>query len=168
MKVLGYFLRCMLAIAAVLLVSAFAPQMGPPRQAPGYIQDISCYHPFGDRIFFDADSAELRVDSTDLIKRAIEFLGKYPVEELLLEGHTDARGPDDYNLSLGLRRAGAAKATMTALGFPTERIRLVSYGEFRPAVLGEGPDVWAQNRRVVFVIGNYLGDPPEIPCGGDG
>ena len=54
---------------------------------------------------------------------------------------------------------------MIALGFPAERSRIVSYGEYRPAVLGKGHDVWPKNCRVVFVIGNYPEKIPEIHRG---
>lgn len=101
----------------------------------------------------------------DAIKRVVDFLSANPVDELLLEGHADSRGSEDYNLTLGSRRAEAAQEAMIALGFPAERSRIVSYGEYRPAVFGEGHDAWAQNRRVVFVFGNYLEKIAEIHCG---
>lgn len=139
-------------LAAALLVSACGGQptaeAEPPKQIYSYIE-IDDF-PVGDRIFFDFDSAEVRPDAIDQIGRVVAWYTDRPDHELVLEGHTDWRGPEDYNLALGCRRAKAARQAMIELGFPAVRLELVSYGEYRPAVQGESHDAWAQNRRVTF------------------
>ena len=71
---------------------------------------------------------------------------------LLVEGHADERGTNEYNLALGDRRA---KATMTYLlgqGVAASRINVISYGEERPVCTAHAEQCWAQNRRAHFLV----------------
>jgi len=137
----------------MLLVSACAAQPISSKQIYSAFE-IDDFPP-SDRIFFDFDNAELQPHAVPTMKELADLFNADPDVVFVLEGHTDSRGPEDYNLALGCRRAEAAREAMIELGFPTERLQIVSYGEYRPAVrptvLGETPDIWAQNRRVVFV-----------------
>ena len=67
-----------------------------------------------------------------------------------IEGHADERGPDEYNLALGNRRAAMVKRYMVERGIADERVSIVSYGEERPAVAGSSEDAWSRNRRAEF------------------
>jgi peptidoglycan-associated lipoprotein len=69
-----------------------------------------------------------------------------------VEGHCDERGTREYNLALGERRATAVRNALVALGISPNRIKTISYGKERPAVLGSNEAAWAQNRRGVTVI----------------
>jgi peptidoglycan-associated lipoprotein len=69
-----------------------------------------------------------------------------------MEGHTDERGTREYNLALGARRAQATKLYLISLGVNDTVVETTSYGKERPAVLGSGEDIWAQNRRVKAVV----------------
>jgi peptidoglycan-associated lipoprotein len=71
---------------------------------------------------------------------------------ITIEGHTDERGTREYNLALGLKRAEAMKRSLIALGISQARIKVISYGKDRPAVIGSNEQAWAQNRRAVAVI----------------
>ena len=71
---------------------------------------------------------------------------------MTVEGHCDDRGTREYNLALGERRATAVKNALVALGVPANRIKTISYGKERPAVVGDNEAAWAQNRRGVTVI----------------
>jgi peptidoglycan-associated lipoprotein len=71
---------------------------------------------------------------------------------LLIEGHCDERGTEQYNLALGDRRANAAKEYLMTLGIDGGRIRTVSYGEERPFEEGHDDSSWAQNRRAHLVL----------------
>ena len=75
-----------------------------------------------------------------------------PRTRVIIEGHCDERGTNEYNLALGDRRAFSAKTFLVDLGIDEARISTVSYGEERPLVRGEDEDAWAQNRRAHFVI----------------
>lgn len=69
---------------------------------------------------------------------------------LVVEGHCDERGSNEYNLSLGENRAQAVRAYLVNLGVGAERIQTRSYGEEKPAVAGTGEEVWRLNRRGEF------------------
>lgn len=71
---------------------------------------------------------------------------------LLIEGHTDERGTEQYNLALGDRRAYSAKQFLVTQGVEEGRIRTVSYGEERPFEEGHNEAAWAQNRRAHLVL----------------
>lgn len=71
---------------------------------------------------------------------------------LLIEGHCDERGTEQYNLALGDRRANSAKDYLVTLGVDAGRIRTVSYGEERPFEEGHDESSWAQNRRAHLVL----------------
>jgi peptidoglycan-associated lipoprotein len=86
------------------------------------------------------------------------LLNKYPAITVVIEGHADERGTREYNLALGERRASAAKNYLVALGVDPGRIRTVTYGEERPAVVGSNDGAWVQNRRAVtIVVGSAAG-----------
>jgi len=69
-----------------------------------------------------------------------------------VEGHCDARGTREYNLALGERRANSAKNYLVALGVNSNRLKTISYGKERPAVVGSNAAAWSQNRRSVLVV----------------
>ena len=71
---------------------------------------------------------------------------------LLVEGHCDERGTEQYNLALGDRRANSAKEYLVTLGIDAGRIRTVSYGEERPFEEGHDDSAWSQNRRAHLVL----------------
>ena len=67
---------------------------------------------------------------------------------IVLEGHCDERGSSEYNMALGERRAKAVRDALTVAGIPSSRIRVVSFGEEKPAAEGHDEASWALNRRV--------------------
>ncbi|WP_205624712.1 OmpA family protein [Vulgatibacter incomptus] len=69
-----------------------------------------------------------------------------------LEGHCDERGTEEYNMTLGEKRAVAVKKYLSNLGIDNGRLRTVSYGKERPAAYGSNEDAWAANRRVEFTV----------------
>jgi peptidoglycan-associated lipoprotein len=106
----------------------------------------------GDRVFFDFDKSALKPEGKDQLTKWVAFLKKYPNDQLTIEGHCDERGTREYNLALGERRANAVKEFLVANGVQATRLKTVSYGKERPAVLGSNEAAWAQNRRGVGVI----------------
>ncbi|RNC66302.1 MAG: peptidoglycan-associated lipoprotein Pal [Desulfuromonadales bacterium] len=106
-----------------------------------------------ERIFFDFDAFVLSQTARDTLSRNAEYLlKKQPGVKVQLEGHCDERGSDEYNLSLGEKRAKAARDYLVTLGVQAERISLISYGEEKPLDPGHTDEAWAKNRRVEFVI----------------
>jgi peptidoglycan-associated lipoprotein len=80
------------------------------------------------------------------------YLKNHPSAKVLIEGNTDARGTNEYNLALGERRAMSAKTYLREYGIEESRIRTVSYGEERPLFNGSSEDDYAQNRRDDFIL----------------
>ncbi|TKJ42376.1 peptidoglycan-associated lipoprotein [candidate division LCP-89 bacterium B3_LCP] len=103
-------------------------------------------------IFFDFDRYNLRSDARTAADFDAGVLSKYGDWQVLIEGHCDERGTDEYNLALGERRANTVKDFFINYGLDAPRFTTVSYGEERPATMGHGEDAWSQNRRAVLVI----------------
>lgn len=106
----------------------------------------------GDRVFFGFDRYDLDAEARSTLDRQAALLRGQSAITINIEGHCDERGTREYNLALGERRANSVRDYLIALGIDAGRIRSVSYGEERPAVVGSGEDVWAQNRRAVTVV----------------
>jgi len=103
-------------------------------------------------IQFEFDSANLSMEAQDILRRKAEWLKENPRAKVIIEGHCDERGTNDYNLALGDRRAYSAKSFLVDLGIPAARLTTVSYGEERPLDPSADEDAWAKNRRAHFVI----------------
>jgi peptidoglycan-associated lipoprotein len=106
----------------------------------------------GDRVFFDFDKYSLKPEAKDQLAKWVAFLKKYPSDQLVVEGHADERGTREYNLALGERRANSIKDYLVSQGVQATRLKVISYGKERPAVLGSNEAAWAQNRRGVGVV----------------
>lgn len=106
----------------------------------------------GDRVFFGFDEYTLTAEAQSTLDRVAAWMQSNPSVTVSVEGHADERGTREYNLALGERRANAAMNYVAALGVSPDRMRTVSYGEERPAVIGSNEASWAQNRRAVFVV----------------
>ena len=106
----------------------------------------------GDRVFFGFDEYTLTGEAQATLDRVAAWMQSNPSVTVMVEGHADERGTREYNLALGERRANAAMNYVAALGVDPGRMRTVSYGEERPAVIGSNEQAWAQNRRAVFVV----------------
>ena len=106
----------------------------------------------GDRVFFDFDKSVIKPEGQTTLQRQADWLKKYPNYSITIEGHCDDRGTREYNLALGERRATAVRNALVALGIPANRMKTISYGKERPAVLGDNDAAWAQNRRGVTVL----------------
>ena len=99
-------------------------------------------------IYFEYDSSEISSDYRSTVEAHSLYLQQNPSTSVILEGHGDERGSREYNLALGESRAKAVKQQMLLLGANSNQIRLVSYGEERPASDGHDESSWQQNRRV--------------------
>jgi len=101
---------------------------------------------------FDFDSSVLTATAQDRLKRKAEWLKANEKASVIIEGHCDERGSNEYNLALGWRRAEAAKAFLVDLGISATRMSTISYGEERPFAQGHYEGAWSQNRRAHFVL----------------
>ncbi|MDS4031878.1 MAG: peptidoglycan-associated lipoprotein Pal [Candidatus Contendobacter sp.] len=102
-------------------------------------------------VYFSFDSAEILPESQAIISKNARVLTGNTRIITQLEGHTDERGSREYNIALGERRANAVRQAMIAMGVSPQQIRVVSYGEERPATAGQSEQSYALNRRVEIV-----------------
>lgn len=103
-----------------------------------------------ENIHFDFDKSNLRMDAQEILKRKAAFLKANPNDKVLIEGHCDERGTNEYNLALGDRRANSARKFLMNMGIADSRIKTISYGEERPLDPGHNEDAWAKNRNCQF------------------
>jgi peptidoglycan-associated lipoprotein len=102
-------------------------------------------------VYFDFDRAEIRADARSALQsNASAIKGNTSWGTVTVEGHCDERGSEEYNLALGDRRANAVKRYLVDLGVPSSRLRTVSFGEAKPAVVGHDESAWRYNRRSEF------------------
>lgn len=105
-------------------------------------------------VYFDFDSSTIRDDALPIIQAHANYLASNSQVTFTLEGHADERGTREYNLALGERRADAVRRLLIANGVSPAQVRVVSYGEERPAVLGHDESAWSMNRRAELVYAN--------------
>jgi peptidoglycan-associated lipoprotein len=106
----------------------------------------------GDRVLFGYDSAKLDESSKILIDAQSRFLRVNNDLNFVIEGHADERGTREYNLALGEQRATAVRDYLVIQGIDPDRIKVISYGKEKPAVVGSNSMAWSKNRRAVTVI----------------
>lgn len=107
---------------------------------------------FNSGVLFDFNKANLTQASIKSIEELATVLKKYPDTDVLIEGHTDSKGSDDYNLSLSEQRAASVSNYLREKNINPNRLRTVGYGEKQPVASNETDDGRSQNRRVTFVI----------------
>ncbi len=103
-------------------------------------------------VYFDFDKSDLREDTRATLQRHARVLSANPTVNVLVEGHCDERGTEEYNVALGERRAERVRSYLTSLGVDNSRMKTVSYGEIRPRAQGHDESAWAENRRSHFVL----------------
>jgi len=101
--------------------------------------------------YFEFDRSDIQKEDLESIQVQAQYLIEHPTARIVLEGHTDSRGSREYNVGLGERRANSAAKALELHGVPTRQIRVVSYGQERPAILGYTEEVYTLNRRVELV-----------------
>jgi len=143
-----------------------APRANPPRPTPPpapatptedeifartSLDQLNAQQPLADA-FFAYDSDALTNDVLVTLQRDATWLRKWTSVRIMIEGHADERGTNEYNLALGERRATAVRKYLTGLGIPDSRIDVVSKGEEAPFCTTHDEDCWYQNRRGHFII----------------
>ena len=103
-------------------------------------------------IYFEFDSIQLTPEAQELLAIKGKWLRENPSATVIIEGHCDNRGTNEYNLALGEGRAQSAKTYLMDLGIDTSRLNTISYGEERPIDPQQTEIAWAKNRRAHFVI----------------
>ncbi|HEX7785318.1 MAG TPA: peptidoglycan-associated lipoprotein Pal [Methylomirabilota bacterium] len=125
----------------------------PPAPAPTPPPPPKEYQPNDalKRIHFAFDKAVIRPADAKILDASAAWLKANPNQLVLIEGHCDERGTNEYNLALGDRRAKAASNYLVAQGIAADRITVISYGEERPLCSEKTEACWSQNRRDEFL-----------------
>ena len=103
-------------------------------------------------IHFEYDQYRVLDRDTATLEGIAGWLNENPEARILIEGHCDERGTNEYNMALGEQRALAARRYLVGLGIDSGRLTTISYGEERPAEMGSTESVWAKNRRAHFAV----------------
>ncbi len=104
-------------------------------------------------VFFDFDQYLIRPEAIKILELNAKVLQKrFPDRELILQGHCDERGTEEYNLILGERRAAAVKKFLKDLGVPHDNLRVLSLGKMQPFCFIPTVECFQKNRRVHFVL----------------
>ena len=107
----------------------------------------------GQTVYFDYDRAAVRTGEAAKVQEvANRFKNEDPATDLLIEGHCDEKGTEEYNRSLGVRRALALREQLVAAGVSADRIHTVSFGKDKPADTGHSEASHAKNRRGEFIL----------------
>ena len=105
------------------------------------------------RINFDFDSDVVKPEYYDQLAEVAAFLKKYPELKVTIEGHTDSKGPLEYNMKLSLRRARSVVRLLNEwYGIPMERMEAKGYGPTRPVASNDTEEGRARNRRIYAVL----------------
>lgn len=121
------------------------------RSIEGRPQDREKYR--AQTVYFDFDRANVRASEASKVQEvANRFKSEDPNSDLLVEGHCDERGTEEYNRSLGERRALAIRELLVASGVPADHIHTISFGKDKPAELAHDEAAWSKNRRSEFIL----------------
>jgi peptidoglycan-associated lipoprotein len=103
-------------------------------------------------IHFDFDKSAIRSSDESKLEEVANYMKSNPTHALRVEGNCDERGTEEYNRSLGERRAMAAREYLARLGIEPNRVVTVSYGQDRPVDTGHAESAWSKNRRDDFIV----------------
>ena len=119
-----------------------AEELNRMAQEKGWIRDA----------FYEYDSSTLTDEAREALQASSTWLKSNPQLGLIIEGHCDERGTEQYNMALGERRAYAAKEYLVSLGIDAARVKTQSFGEERPFDTGTSEAAFAKNRRAHLVL----------------
>lgn len=103
-----------------------------------------------DTVYFSYDSSDITPEMKFIIDKHQKFLLKHTSIKVILEGHTDERGANSYNVVLGEKRAQSVKDILINAGVPDAQVEIISYGELKPLGSGGNEASWSKDRRAVF------------------
>ena len=103
-------------------------------------------------IYFDFDKYDIRPGDAKVLDANAQWLKSNAEQLILIEGHCDERGTNEYNLALGERRAKSTMNYLVSQGVQASRITIISYGEERPTCTQKNEECWSKNRRAQFLV----------------
>jgi peptidoglycan-associated lipoprotein len=123
----------------------------PTRTAPASTSPMDTLARDAQDVYFDYDKNDIRGDGRETLTRDAEVIKRIlaadPTFTIVVEGHCDERGSEEYNLALGDRRALAVKEFLVQLGVPDDRLKTISFGKERPTCTDESEACYQKNRR---------------------
>jgi peptidoglycan-associated lipoprotein len=132
-----------------------APQPAAPTEEEIFskttLEELNAQKPLGD-VFFAYDAVNITDEGRASLQKNLQWLNKWTSTKIMVEGHADSRGTNEYNLALAERRADAVRDYLVSLGLPAARVTIVSKGEEQPFCKEETEACWQQNRRGHFII----------------
>ncbi len=136
--------------------SAVSPAPTPAPAAPATtarpaVRDFAAVPELQD-IYFDFDKYDIRTADAKTFDANAAWLKSNPNHLVLIEGHADERGTNEYNLALGERRAKSTMNYLVSQGVQANRITIINYGEERPVCTEHTEACWAKNRRSHFLV----------------
>ena len=138
------------APSTAMAPSTVAPATAAPRTTPPAPSEFRETPNLKD-VFFDFDKYDIRASDAKLLDTNAAWL-KTNDNLVLIEGHCDERGTNEYNLALGERRAKATMNYLVGQGVQANRITIISYGKERPTCTEHSEACWAKNRRAHFLV----------------
>jgi peptidoglycan-associated lipoprotein len=127
--------------SARVTVNAPVAQAPPPS-----ISDEDLFAQNVKDVLFDYDKSEIRADQATNAQSDAQFLAQHPSIKVVVEGHCDERGSEEYNLALGTHRAESVKHSLMQEGVSEDRIKTVSYGKEKPFCTDSNEGCWQRNR----------------------
>jgi len=115
------------------------------------LEELNNQRPLAD-VLFGYDAIDLNEAARAVLQKNLQWLNRWKSTKIMVEGHADSRGTNEYNLALGERRADAVRDYLVSLGLANDRITIVSKGEEQPTCKEETEACWQQNRRGFFLI----------------
>jgi peptidoglycan-associated lipoprotein len=128
-----------------------APAAAPapaPRPVPKEFMAVAALK----EVYFDFDKYDIRPEDAKTLDANATWLKSNGDNLVLIEGHCDERGTNEYNLALGERRAKSTMNYLVSQGIQANRITIISYGEERPVCTEKTEACWAKNRRANFLV----------------
>ncbi len=103
-------------------------------------------------VLFDFDQYNIRSDARPILDNVAAFLSKNTKFNVVIEGHCDERGTNEYNLALGEKRAKSAQSYLSSLGVKQTRMMIMTYGEEKSLCTEQDEGCWQKNRRAHFTL----------------
>lgn len=147
LKILALLFMVVFAAAC----SKTAPVAEPTDQGQAAI-DVAAQQISDGIIYFDFDKYDIKDEYREVLNQKAALMRQFPSIRVRIEGHTDERGTQEYNLALGERRAKAAYEFLVLLGVNPNQLEIISYGKERPVVEGSNEQAWSANRRDNFRV----------------
>lgn len=137
------------SVQASARVTVTVPAPAPAQAGPS---DSDLFQRNVKDIYFNYDRYDVRPADAVALKADADFLAAHPAYKIVLSGHCDERGSEDYNMALGSSRANGVRDQLVKLGVDSSRIKTISYGKEKPFCSDQNEECYQQNRRAHFSL----------------